>query len=226
MDVLTHCPTATQAEVLMNENGTFMPLNDVIAAAAILFKIRGYRTTTVHDIAATCGLKSKDIMTQFARKENLAIAVMDRIQISCENDILCFAYYKELSPYSRIIKVNKLFEGQFSADRNWNIFVNLTVEGFEAVPTFRDRIQIYFKSVADAYRAILETAYNPTEAQLLAEDFVIGLQGAFIMMRVTGTNFHLRRLSARFLNALHGREMRRTAMNALQIPLDNLPTVR
>ena len=73
------------------------------------------------------------------------------------------------------------------------------LEGIGRNEAFKEPIQRYFNSLNKAYLNILIGIYKPAEARLVADEFVADLQGALIMLRVTGESWPIRRLSERFL---------------------------
>ena len=178
--------------------------NDVITVAALLFREKGYYGTSMNDIAEKSGIPEQAIHERFTSKEELAIAVMTKIQEYFDKDVLIHAYDGNLLPKDRVIKINDLLSDYFSVDKSGCVFVNFAIETMGSIPIFVASIRRYFDSLTEAYKAIFSHCYDPDAAHALAKDFVCDLQGALVLMRVTGTNRPLRRISERTIQALCG----------------------
>jgi TetR/AcrR family transcriptional regulator, transcriptional repressor for nem operon len=171
----------------------------IIEAAAELFRSNGYSETNVDDISKQCSIKINNIHHIFEDKIDIAFAVMNHIQLLFDSNILVNAYDKLCSPETRLINLNKAIEEYFIANSGGCVFINFCIEKMNKNTAFVEPIKRYFDSLRNAYLEILETLYQPAEAKLMADDFVADLQGALIMMRVTGGSWPIRRLSDRFL---------------------------
>jgi len=175
---------------------------NILRAATQLFRSKGYHETRLDEIASACSVTENDILTLFTDKEYLALSVMESVQLYFDNNVLIFAYDHITPAYIRILKINDALCAFFSGNNCGCVFINFAIETLHSNPTFREPIRNYFFGCTNAYRVVLEDVYSPQVARTLAESIVADLQGALIIMRVTGESSPLDRLSARCAEAL------------------------
>lgn len=132
-------------------------------------------------------------------KAYLAIEAMNYVQDIFDSEILACAYDESVPPIDRIVVLNKKIENYFIKSKGGCIFVSFCMDGLGENEEFHGPIQRYFNSLNDAYKNILKCICEPEQAQLIADEFVADLQGALIMMRVTGACWPIQRLSERFI---------------------------
>ncbi|WP_198017136.1 TetR/AcrR family transcriptional regulator [Methylocapsa acidiphila] len=180
-------------------------IDDILNTAELLFRAKGYHATTSKDIAELCHIPEEEILLQFGGTQEIALAVMQKLQLYFDRNIFIYAYENKQSPDMRLLNFNSAVMKFFSTDNPCCVFGMLAVEALDTTPRFIAPIQYYFDTWTNAYEVIFANVYDTDEAALLANDFVSDLQGALIMMRVVGTNEPLLRLSARSLKALRSR---------------------
>jgi TetR/AcrR family transcriptional regulator, transcriptional repressor for nem operon len=174
----------------------------IVAAAVSLFASKGYHETSIDDVAESCGMPAPAIRRYFSNKQAIALEITNYVHRYCNAQFFYIARDMKASPYIRFLKLTKVLEEFFTDNDNARVFVKFIVQT-NTDPTIAQSILTFFHSTINAYREIFLTAHAVAEAQSLAEDFVAGLQGALVMMHVTGSHWPLRRLSARFLRALN-----------------------
>jgi AcrR family transcriptional regulator len=176
--------------------------DEVLAAAALLFRAKGYHATTMQDIADRTKIQKPSLYHHFASKEDLVIAVMEKVQTHFDRYVFSYAYDQALSPEDRLINMSKAVSKFFSKGNTGCVFINLAIETLDSIPAFLHPVQHYFLSCTKAYYAIFAEVYNKEDAITIADDFTSDLQGALIMTRVTGNTAPLQRLSERLLKTL------------------------
>ncbi|WP_084572952.1 TetR/AcrR family transcriptional regulator [Methylocapsa aurea] len=174
--------------------------DEILEVAELLFRSKGYRAISMDDVAEICGIQKESLFRHFVGKQELAIAVMAKVQAYFDRCVFNYAYDSTLSGKMRLVKISDAVMLYFSEDAGC-LFGNFAIEKIDATQVFVDAIQCYFNSWASAYRAIFSCAYALDVASSLADDFVADLQGALIMMRVTNKNDPLIRLEVRLLDA-------------------------
>jgi TetR/AcrR family transcriptional regulator, transcriptional repressor for nem operon len=126
---------------------------------------------------------------------------------------------KQLRQGIEFIKLNDNIKEYFINSKGGCIFINFCLEGIlEGIREregFKEPIERYFKSLNEAYRYILSGIYTSDEAQIVEDEFVADLQGALIMMRVTGESWPIQRLSERFLEHWQPETRRYRTKNAV-----------
>jgi len=176
--------------------------DEVLAAAALLFRAKGYHATTMQDIADRTNIQKPSIYHHFASKEDLVIAVMEKVQAHFDRYVFAYAYDQAFSVEDRLSNMNKAVAKFFSKGNTGCVFINLAIETLDTIPAFLHPVQHYFGSCRKAYYAIFSEVYSAEDAATIADDFTSDLQGALIMTRVTGNTVPLQRLSARLLKTL------------------------
>ncbi|WP_036262957.1 TetR family transcriptional regulator [Methylocapsa aurea] len=179
----------------------------IVAASTLLFAERGYLKTSMDEVAMNCFIDISTLYNLYPNRETLAMAAMTMAMSYIEESVLHYAYNNEIDTRDRLIYMNASAECLFSSERRSYLFLTLVVERLHIVAPFTIPIQNYFDSWRNAYRAIFVASHITDEARSLACDFVSDLQGALIMMRVTGSVEPMRRLSARLLQ-LYDRTIR------------------
>jgi TetR/AcrR family transcriptional regulator, transcriptional repressor for nem operon len=175
---------------------------DILTAAELLFRTKGYKATSMNDVADMCRMQKPSLYHHFAAKEQLALAVMAAVQERFDTSIFSYAHDQTLPCDARLLKMNKAVEQFFSVENGGCLFSNLAIEQMDSIPAFAEPIRHYFDSWVNAFCAIFSPVYGATAAKSLATDFTSDLQGALIMMRVTKGNKPLLRLSARLHQTL------------------------
>jgi TetR/AcrR family transcriptional repressor of nem operon len=176
--------------------------NDILAAAELLFRTKGYQATSMSDVAQMCRLGKASLYHHFAGKEELALAVMAKVQAKFDISVFSYAYDETLSSKQRLLKMNNAIKQFFPIETGGCLFANFAIEQINRIPAFEAPIRHYFDSWSTAYTAIFSQAFGAAAARSLADDFVSDLQGALVLMRITGDHGPLRRFFARSLQAL------------------------
>jgi len=174
-------------------------IKEIIIAATEIFRQKGFYCPDISNISPQLPV---DFSEHFIIKNKayLAIEAMNYVQDIFDSEILVCAYDESMLPIDRIIVLNKNIESYFIKSNGGCIFVSFCMEGLRENEEFQRPIQRYFNSLNDAYRNILKGICEPERAQLIADEFVADLQGALIMMRVTGACWPIQRLSERFIS--------------------------
>jgi TetR/AcrR family transcriptional repressor of nem operon len=170
-----------------------------IEVAVDLFKQYGFYHVALSNISSKYAINLSYLHITIDDKIAYAIAAMDYVQDIFDSEILVCVYDEAITTKDRIIKLNNNIKEYFINSKGGCIFVNFCLEGIREHEGFKEPIERYFKSLNEAYRYILSGIYTPAEAQIVADEFVADLQGALIMMRVTGESLPIQRLSERFL---------------------------
>jgi AcrR family transcriptional regulator len=179
--------------------------DDIVSVATLLFRAKGYHATSMTDVADRCRIQKPSLYYHFASKEDLALAVMSETQAYFDSYLFRYACDGTLSPQRRLLKITQTLEKYFSIEHSGCVFANFAIETMDSIPDFVAPIRHYFDCWSKSYQAIFNTIYGKDDVKALADSFVSDLQGALIMMKVTGTDAPLRRLSARLLRAAHAK---------------------
>lgn len=177
-------------------------LDEILGVAETLFRTKGYRSTSMADVAEACHFQKAALYHHFASKEELALAVMKRVQAFFENFVFSFAYDKTLRPLEKLLKLNEAIEEYYLSGHGGCLFAAFAIEQIDAIPSFADPIQKYFTAWCQAYETIFLEVFPSDKARALAEGLVSDFQGALVMLRVTQDPKHLYRLFGEARQAL------------------------
>jgi TetR/AcrR family transcriptional regulator, transcriptional repressor for nem operon len=178
-------------------------LNEILSAAELLFRSKGYHSTSMADVAEVCHFQKAALYYHVSSKEELSLAVMTKVQAFFDNSVFIYAYDKSFKPQSRLLKFNNAVKKYYLTGSGGCLFASFAIEQIDTIPAFVVPIRKYFNSWSNAYKSIFVDVYNSEEAQAIAEGFVSDLQGALVMFRVTQDPKHLIRLFNRSTLALH-----------------------
>jgi len=167
--------------------------DNVIDGALNLFRVKGYHHTSMSDISGACGLLKGSVYHYFPGKKDLAVAALDRVIEDVRAKLFIPANDDGRSPQERLRALADAVERYFIGREGGCVMGNLALEVGGGVPEFVERIRTYFEDWAKALTAILETRYETARAAELAEDAVARVQGAIMMMGLTGDEEILRR---------------------------------
>jgi len=84
--------TAVERPVRKARKSTVVPRDRILAAASHLFRMKGYKGTTVRDIAEAVGIQSGSLFHHFATKEEMLLEIMREAFLS-----ICIAHEKVLA---------------------------------------------------------------------------------------------------------------------------------
>jgi len=176
--------------------------NEILSAAELLFRSKGYHATSMADVAEVCHFQKAALYYHVSSKEELSLAVMAKVQAFFDNSVFIYAYDRSFKPRSRLLKLNNAVQKYYLTGSGSCVFASFAIEQIDTIPAFVVPIRKYFNSWSNAYQSIFLEVYNSEEAQALAEGFVSDLQGALVMLRVTQDPKHLIRLFNRSTQAL------------------------
>ena len=166
---------------------------NVIDSALNLFRVKGYHHTSMSDISTACGLLKGSVYHYFPGKKQLAVAALDSVIDDVRAKLFVPANDDGRIAKDRLKALADGVERYFIGREGGCVMGNLALEVGGGVPEFVERIRIYFDEWATALTAILETQYDRTRARELAEDTIARVQGAIMMMGLTGDAAVLRR---------------------------------
>jgi len=166
---------------------------NVIDGALTLFRVKGYHHTSMSDISGACGLLKGSVYHYFPGKKELAVATLDRVIEDVRVKLFLPANDDGRTPKERLQTLAEAVERYFIGREGGCVMGNLALEVGGGVPEFVERIGIYFEEWAKALTRILSDRYGEARARELAEDAIARVQGAIMMMGLTGEEEILRR---------------------------------
>ena len=159
--------------------------DEIISKSIGVFTKQGYNQTTMNDLADACGLQKGSFYHYFGSKEELMKAVLDAVVLYFRHKVFAIAYDETLLPKERLAKMrDKTIKAML---RNQGCFIGATVlETSNTLPVFKELLQTYFNDWIQAMAHIYESKYQPTYAMQLAQQTVMEIEGALMLMKLSG----------------------------------------
>ncbi len=176
----------------------------VIARTLELFRRQGYHKTTMADVAAACGLLKGSLYHYFPSKEALAQAVMDEVHARFARTVLVCADEPGLGAEARLERMMAATEAYFLAGTGGCVIGNLALEAIDMIPDFAPAIRAYFREWTAALTRIMACRYPADQAGRKAERAVAEIQGAIMMMRISGDGGKLRQTTRGLVAEFYG----------------------
>ena len=161
-----------------------MPKEEVITKLIPVFRHYGYEGATVSRLSEATGLKKASLYHHFqGGKEQMAEAVLEYIGNWIEENI--FAPLKSDKPPSgRIFAMSKGIDKFYESGKAPCVLAVMSLG--EADNLFHQQLEQSLKKWLDTLSEVVEeTGVKPEEARLRAEDAMMLIQGALVLVRVT-----------------------------------------
>lgn len=162
----------------------------ILEQAEHLIHLKGYRDTSLDEIAAACAMTKANLIHHFRSKEELGLAVLDykmRLQrCGCVEPFLCCeepgrAVSKLFADAARFFRGNGCRAGCFVG--------NIALEMCDVSERFRERAALFFKEWTQALEAALRRAQRAGKAsraldpRAAAETILALYEGAIMLAR-------------------------------------------
>jgi TetR/AcrR family transcriptional regulator, lmrAB and yxaGH operons repressor len=173
---------------------------DAIPLVAEVFRELGYEGATLSRITARTGLGKGSLYHFFpGGKEEMAAAVLDHVDRWFVEHV--FRPLEEEEPNAAIKKMWQAVDEYFWSGRR------ICLVGAFALDETRDRfpqtINHYFgRWIAALTGALIRAGKDEKTATELAENAVLGIQGALVLMRATGDEALFKRAAARLVEGM------------------------
>lgn len=158
--------------------------DEIIKKAVEVFRKQGYYKTSMSDLAKACGLLKGSFYYHFASKEELMQAVLESVHGYYTHKVFSIAYEKGKTAQQRF---EQLFEKQapiMTEDLAGCLFGNMTLETISSNPEFKQFLQTFFNDWKAAFQHIFEENHSTEVAKALADQSIIEVEGALMMMRL------------------------------------------
>ncbi len=129
------------------------------------------------------------------------LEILTTLHLHYKNKLFSIAYNEELSPRQRMEFFFNKQEPIFTQNMTGCLFGNITLETISVEEEFKEIIQLFFSDWIEAFRHIFLSDQNDSEtAENLAQQSVMEIEGALMMMRVFGKVELLKSACQRILN--------------------------
>ena len=157
---------------------------EIITKAIEVFRKQGYYKTSMSDLAEACGLQKGSFYYHFKSKEELMQAVLQMVHSYYNKKVFSIAYEEDLSGEERFIKLFKKQEPIITQDLAGCLFGNMTLESISSKMEFKNFLKAFFSDWIAAFQHIYQDNYSEEEALVLAQQSVMEIEGALMMMRL------------------------------------------
>ena len=159
---------------------------EIIAKSIEKFREKGYYKTSMEELAKECGLLKGSFYHYFDSKEELMKASLIAVLQYFREKIFSIAYNQTLAPKERLRKMSEKML-RITMKNNYGCFIgNMTLETANQVPAFKELLQTYFEEWAKALTHIYESKYQQNYANQLAQQSIMEIEGAIMLMKLTG----------------------------------------
>ncbi|WP_019508105.1 TetR/AcrR family transcriptional regulator [Pleurocapsa sp. PCC 7319] len=173
-----------------------MPKEEVIAKLIPIFRHYGYEGATVSRLSQATGLKKASLYHHFqGGKEQMAEAVLESIGAWIEENI--FVPLRSPKPVKeRLAAMIQGIDRFYESGQTPCVLAVMSLG--EADTLFHQQLgQSLEKWLDELAKVVEETGVAPEEARLRAEDTIILIQGALVLVRVTNDTQPFKRAIAR-----------------------------
>ena len=163
-----------------------------MARSLPIFLQQGYHKTTMDDLAKACGLFKGSFYYYFPNKEALMKGILEMGLAYVEKNVFAVAYQTEIPATERLAK---LFEAQQNLLLNHGagcLFGNTVLETVLVVPEFREILRAFFDQWEAALTQIFKSKLNEPEARKWAQDVMIKVEGALVLVLVREEESYLK----------------------------------
>lgn len=160
--------------------------DEIIAKSIEKFREKGYHKTSMEELAKECGLLKGSFYHYFDSKEELMKAVLIAVLQYFREKVFAIAYNEDLAPKERLRKMGEKML-RITMKNNDGCFIgNTTLETANQVPAFKELLQTYFEEWARALAHIYESKYQQNYAYQLAQQSIMEIEGAMMLMKLSG----------------------------------------
>ncbi len=165
----------------------------LIDASSHLFRVRGYHSTSIADIADACNLRKASIYHHINSKQELGVTVLKQLNETFEKQIFNLAYDDSRSNKERLNAIATALENYFIQNEGGCLMGNMSLDSMNEIPEFTRIIQQFFNNWVEAIVHLLSERYGPEKAKVLALDSITWCQGAIVLARIFKNNAPVQR---------------------------------
>lgn len=164
----------------------------ILDVAVKLFQEKGYRGTSMDDIARGAGLLKGSVYHHFPGKQAILAGAVQRVTEAIENQVLTVAYNREIPESERLHEMVDTITGYF-VEHKVCVIAYLSLEVHPDLPETSNRIREFFHHWREAFATVLTDRYGEARAAQLAEDAITRMEGAVLWLHLFDDAGPLRR---------------------------------
>lgn len=173
-----------------------MPKEEIIPQLIPVFRHYGYEGATISRLSEATGLKKASLYHHFqGGKEQMAAAVLEYISKWIEENVFA-SLQSDKPPRDRILAMIEGIDQFYESGQTPCVLAVMSLG--EADNLFHQQLEQSLKQWLDTLAQIVEeTGVKPKQARQRAEDAMITIQGALVLVRVTKDTKIFRRAIAK-----------------------------
>ncbi len=157
---------------------------EILEKAIDVFGRQGYHRTSMHDLAAACGLLKGSFYHYFSSKEALMEEVLRYSLDYFRRHIFAIARREDLPPAERLRSMLEKSSAIILRNNQGCVFGNTVLETANVMPQFRETTQAFFTDWTAALAHIYGAKYDPDTAREQAQQTVMEVEGAIMLMKL------------------------------------------
>ena len=157
---------------------------EILEKAIDVFGRQGYHRTSMHDLAAACGLLKGSFYHYFSSKEALMEEVLRYSLDYFRKHVFSVARREDLPPAERLRSMLEKSSVIILRNNQGCVFGNTVLETANVMPLFRETTQAFFTDWTDALVHIYASKYDPQTAGEQAQQTVMEVEGAIMLMKL------------------------------------------
>ncbi len=189
---------------------------EILEKAIDVFGRQGYHRTTMHDLAAACGLLKGSFYHYFNGKEALMEEVLRYSLDYFRKHIFSIAYRDDLPAAERLRSMMEKSSVIILRNNQGCVFGNTVLETANVTAQFSETTQAFFNDWTAALTHIYRAKYDPADAREHAEQTVMELEGAIMLTKLSN--------NPQLLTGCRERVLRRFTLPDLSPPNNEQPT--
>jgi TetR/AcrR family transcriptional repressor of nem operon len=174
----------------------------IIIQSLKLFRQRSFHSTSMSDIAKTCGILKGSLYHYFRSKEELMEKVIRYVHQYFKQEVFAKAYEEGIPANIRFKNMMKASEKIFFDESSGKMYGNMGVESALVIPEFNPIIREFFQDFFNAIKYIYSEKYPEEIANELAERSVAEVEGSIMMSRIFNDKNYIKNTHKRLLSRL------------------------
>jgi TetR/AcrR family transcriptional repressor of nem operon len=158
---------------------------EILEKAIDVFGRQGYHRTSMHDLAAACGLLKGSFYHYFSSKEALMEEVLRYSLDYFRKHIFSIARDESLPPGERLQRMLERSSVIILRNNQGCMFGNTVLETANVMPQFRETTLTFFTEWTNALARIYASGYDLPTALEQAQQTVMEVEGAIMLMKLT-----------------------------------------
>lgn len=155
----------------------------IVLHATELFRAKGYHATSMNDIANGIGLKKASLYNHFPSKEMIARAVVQAVDAEFRKNFFDTAFKNGCDATERLTSMLDWLYQYFEGKKGC-IIASLSMGEPDDSELPMAEIHQFTQQWIDAFSHVFQSKYSKEEAEQLANNSIVTIQGSLIVRRV------------------------------------------